>query len=105
MSIYLTIFAPICADMQVVEQNYPELCFEDTYPDDGEDIYSLEDDSWEYDDYVEACGFIETAIPGAETVIDGCGEWAMGENRESKRYRAGASKALGVDNQSPVRGG
>jgi hypothetical protein len=105
MSIYLTIFAPLGYDMAMVKKHYPELCFEDTYPDEGEDIYSLEDDSWDYDDYVEACGFIETAIPGTETVIDGCGEWAMGENRESERYRVGAYKAVGVDYQSPVRGG
>jgi len=85
----LKIVVPTGTDIDIIEQRYDELimCCEE---DEGEDVYLLgesvddvefwgdDEDPWPYESCVEACGFIEGAIPEAYTRIEGNGPWAQG---------------------------
>ena len=79
------IVVPTGTDMSVVEKEYPDI-YLDEENFEGHSIYFVghsegegEGDEWlTHDDAVECCGFIEGAIPKADTLIDGNGSWAQG---------------------------
>lgn len=57
---------------------------------DGCDIYFVEHLTRKQAE--DCCGFVEGAIAAAETLIDGCGGWAMSEVRKRKPYRDGFAR-------------
>jgi len=81
---------PHKTDISIIEREYPDLCNDEMHeegdryfigkPSDEEpDEADEESGEWlTYDEAVEFCGFSEGAIPDADAVIDGNGEWAMG---------------------------
>jgi hypothetical protein len=84
-----TLVVPHGTDMSKFRQEYPDITLDDV--DEDGDVYFIgkpsdekdEDDEdlgeWlTYDEAIEFCGFSEGAIPSADAVIDGNGEWAMG---------------------------
>jgi len=67
-------------DIAIIESEYPDM-YLDEENFEGRDTYFVGDEGEEwltYDEAVECCGFIEGAIPGADTLIEGNGEWAQG---------------------------
>lgn len=84
------IIVPTGTDISKIETEYPDIYQDDTDCD-GDDIYfvgkSSDDEDndrdseseWlTYDEAVECSGFVEGAIDGAITCIEGNGAWAMG---------------------------
>lgn len=75
-------------DMQVIEAEYPDIYLDETDAD-GCDVYfigdsteeTIEDDAGEWltrAEAIECCGFIEGALPGSDTLLEGNGAWAQG---------------------------
>ena len=84
------IIVPAGTDMSVIEKEYPDI-FMDEEDVEGEDTYFVGKSQEEYDDDEEAedewltrdeaiqcCGFVEGAIAGADTLLEGNGDWAQG---------------------------
>lgn len=80
------IILPSKKGLKVIEREFPDICedvanryfvgrsFVDPLTDDrGKAIEWLT-----YNEAVECCGFVEGAIPGSETLIEGNGGWAQG---------------------------
>lgn len=86
------IFVPHNINMEKIENEYPDLITDDIDAD-GSDVYFVgdpENPEWFDRETAEiCCGFVEGAIPGADTLIDGCGEWAMQQVRRGENYRKG----------------
>jgi hypothetical protein len=93
------IIVPTGSDISKIEAEYTDIYQDDTDAD-GSDIYFVGESSdaednerdseneWmTYEEAVECCGFIEGAILGAETLMEGSGGWAMSEARETDTYR------------------
>lgn len=79
------IFVPSKTNMAVLEKTYPDIYEDgDEQHDDLTYFIGKSNDDPEgrsfltYQQAVECCGFVEGAIPGAECVIEGNGDWAMG---------------------------
>ena len=77
MEVKITI--PTGTDISMIEQEYPDI-YIDEEDFEGYDTYFVgkEGDEWlTHEEAVECCGFIEGAIHGSETCIEGNGEWAQ----------------------------
>lgn len=79
------IFLPKNATIEIIEREYPDI-YEDGDNQHHDLSYfvgkSMDDPEGRrfltYSQAVECVGFCEGAIPGAETMIEGNGDWAMG---------------------------
>lgn len=86
MEVQITV--PKKAKMKVVEKEYPDI-YQDGDEAHGDLSYfvgkssdeTLEEGETEWmtrDEAIACCGFVEGAIPGAETMLEGNGGWAQG---------------------------
>lgn len=86
MDVQITV--PKKAKMKVVEKEYPDM-YQDGDEEHGDLSYfvgkssdeTLEEGDTEWmtrDEAIACCGFVEGAIPGAETMLEGNGGWAQG---------------------------
>ncbi len=91
----ITINVPTGTDISVLDRWLPDDIECDIENQDGYDTYVYEvrdsedfsDDTRQDAEYL--CGIIETALPGADALIDGCAEWAQGEIRTKYNYQRG----------------
>lgn len=82
------IWVPTGTDMQkIIDEYLSENVVHDDTDNDGYDIYFVEPLTRKQAE--ECCGFVEAAISGSSTLIDGCGTWAMSVVRDGKFYRDG----------------
>lgn len=107
-------------DLSLLIREYPDIYHDDTIEGDqewwigncGDHYFDPETAQYNYEDdgdpaeerdfgrefmsreeCVEFCGFAETLISSATTMLEGNGSWAQGELRKEKQYREGAKKA------------
>ena len=94
------IIVPTGSDISKIEAEYSDISL-DALDLDGDDEYfigkSSDDEDNErdsenewltYDEAIEVCGFVEGVMPGAETLMEGSGPWAMSEARKTAIYLA-----------------
>jgi len=83
------IIVPTGSGVSKIEAEYPDIDL-DAFDIDGDDEYFVgnssdeegndrdSDNEWlTYDEAVEVCGFVEGAMPEAQTLMEGSGPWAM----------------------------
>jgi hypothetical protein len=92
------IIVPTGLDISKITAEYPDIYQDDTdcdgddsyfvgaSSDDGDNERDSENEWLTYDGAIECCGFVEGAIPAAETAMEGSGEWAMSEVRKTNIY-------------------
>lgn len=94
MEVQITV--PKKAKLAVVKKEYPDI-YQDGDEEHGDLSYFVETEWMTRDEAIACCGFVEGAIPTAETMLEGNGGWAQGMIRESdiywKAFQAGVNAA------------
>ena len=80
-----TLVVPHGTDISIIGQEYPDIRNDEMHEEGDRYFIGKPDDDpdedcgeWlTYDEAIKFCGFCEGAVPCADAVIDGNGEWAM----------------------------